>query len=146
MKPMAVIPAIAALSACAPEPLDPVAYRNTVVEQYTDTRFGVKIEAVNVDGYELARCIAAAYTANQVDKEGNRLYEVFVREGGKITDEFRRVEGERQQTARGIQTFFFATPKQFAAFEHDGRNIMAVDRQLAACETKGLPTTVGDGL
>lgn len=146
MRPIAVIPALAALAACAPEPVDPVSFRNTVVEQYTDTRFGVKVEAVNVDGYELARCIAAAYTASKVDKAGNRLYEVFIREGGKITDEFRRVDGERQQTARGIQTFFFATPKQFAAIEHDGRNIMAVDRQLATCESQGLPTTVGDGI
>ena len=140
-----LIPAILALAACQTEPEAPLDLRSVVVEQITDVRFAVSVDAINMDGYELARCVAAAYAFAQVGKDGRQLYTGFVRDGGKITDEFRRVDGERVQRAVGFQTYSFVYAEEFNTGSHDGRDVMAVDRQLAKCESQGLPTTYGEG-
>ena len=140
-----VITALAAtaLAGCASEPPADQKFGQLKVEQLNDARFAVSVEAINVDGYELARCIAAAYTFAQRDDDGELLYPFYVRDGGKITDEFRKVDGKRQQTTRGVQTYSFATAEEYVPYDHDGRDVMAVDQQLATCEKQGLPTSLG---
>ena len=137
--------ATAALSGCATGPEGEQSLGQLKIEQLSELRFAVSIEARNIDGYELARCLAAAYTFAQRDEEGEPLFPFYVRDGGKITDEFRRVDGERQQTSRGVQTYAFATAEEYGPYDHDGRDVMAVDQQLASCEKQGLPTTLGGG-
>ena len=134
-----------ALAGCAEETERQKAFGELKIQQLSSDRFAVSVEALNTDGYELARCLAAAYTATQRDEEGIALYPFFVRDGGKITDEFRLIDGERQQTTRGVQTYAFAVPEKYTPGDHDGRDVMAVDLQLATCEKQGLPTTLGDG-
>lgn len=143
MRGLAVMSALAALAACTPQEEGARDVRSYSVEMIAENRFGVTIEAMNIDGYELARCVAAAYTSAQVDMDGRRIFPYFVRDGGKIVDEFRRVDGVRMQTARGVQTYSFANAAQFTDADHDGRDVMAVDIQLAKCEKQGLPTTYG---
>lgn len=140
-----LIPATAAaLAACAGEPPADQKFGQLKVEQLNEVRFAVSVEAINVDGYELARCIAAAYTFAQRDDEGELLYPFYVRDGGKITDEFRRVDGARQQTTKGVQTYSWATAEEYVPYDHDGRDVMHVDQQLADCEKQGLPTSLGE--
>ncbi len=143
----AVITPFAALAvaACASEPAGELQFGELKVEQLNEVRFAVSVEANNVDGYELARCVAAAYTFAQRDDDGELLYPFYVRDGGKINDEFRKIDGKRQQTTRGIQTYSFATAEEYVPYDHDGRDVMAVDQQLATCEKQGLPTSLGDG-
>ena len=105
-----------------------------------DNRFTVTLTALNTDGYELARCLAAGYADTLRDDEGNRLHDVFRRDGGGLTDEFRVVEGVRTQTTTGVQSYVFDPDLEPA--DHDGRDVMAVDAQLARCDRAGLPTSV----
>ena len=129
---------------CAPtEATFPPELRNANVERLSVKRFAVSLEAHNVDGYEMARCIAAAYTATLTDENGTALYHFFVRDGGRMTDEYRRVDGERWVTTRGVQTYSFGRVDELPLAVHDGRDLMMVDRQLANCEKAGLPTTLG---
>lgn len=134
---------IASLAACTPDKEGARDIGSYSAEMIGENRFGVTIEALNVDGYEVARCIAAAYTNAQVNEDGRRLFPYFVRDGGKIVDEFRLVDGVRMQTTRGLQTYSFANAKQFSDADHDSRDVIAVDIQLAKCEKQGLPTTYG---
>jgi len=90
--------------------------------------------------YALARCVAAAYTDTLRDKEGRRLFDIYRRDGGRLTDEFRVADGVRTQTTTGQQTYEFATQG-----EHDGRDVMSVDLQLALCDRQGLPTKLREG-
>lgn len=144
MRTISALAGALVLGACASEPAE-LTLREIKVEQITDQRFAVTVEAYDVDGYELARCVAAAYTFAQRDDAGELLYPFYVRDGGKIIDEFRRTENGRQQTTRGVQTYAFATAEEYTIDDHDGRDVMAVDQQLATCEKQGLPTTMGEG-
>jgi len=103
-------------------------------------RFAVELTALNLDGYEVARCLAAGYADAQRDDDGNRQYPVYLRDGGKITDEFRRQDGIRTQTSKGVQTYVLTT--EVDPLDHDGRDTMAVGQQLASCEQAGLPITI----
>lgn len=132
-----------ALTACGPK-LEDRDLRTIVVEPLSDTSFGVEIKALNVDGYELARCVAAAYADSIVDEEGERKFDVYVRDGGQITDEFRRIDGVREVTTKGVQLYSLVTPDVHTVEDHDGRDVMAVDLQLAECEKQDLPTTLGE--
>lgn len=105
-----------------------------------DERFAVELTAINVDGYEVARCLAAGHVDALRDDDGNLLYPVFERDGGKITDEFRRNDGVRTQTSKGVQTYTLT--ENGDPLDHNGRDIMAVDQQMAACERVGLPTSI----
>ncbi len=114
-------------------------YLQIQVEQVSEERFAVSIEALNVDGYQLARCVAAAYTDALRDDESKRLHDFYIRDGGKLVDEFRLSDGVRNQRTSGIQTYSFAK-----GGEHDGRDVMSVDLQLATCERQDLPTKLGE--
>ena len=104
-----------------------------------DDRFAVSLTALNTDGYELARCLASGYVDGLRDDAGDRRHDVFRREGGQLTDEFRVVDGVRTQTSTGVQVYAF--DPALAAADHDGRDVMAVDVQLARCDRAGLPTS-----
>ena len=132
--------AATALGACTGPASGPAELQKVTIEQLSQDRFAVSIVALNMDGYELARCIAAAYTNELVDNEGKRLFDIYERDGGKLTDEFRLIDGVRNQTTTGLQSYAFASEG-----EHDGKDIMHVDAQLAECARKGLPTKVGEG-
>ena len=144
MRTISALAGALVLAGCASEPAE-LQLREARVEQITEDRFSVTVEAYDVDGYELARCVAAAYAFAQRDDAGELLYPFYVRDGGRIIDEFRRTETGRQQTTRGVQTYAFATAEDYTIDDHDGRDVMAVDLQLARCEKLGLPTTMGEG-
>ncbi|MEO1490938.1 MAG: hypothetical protein AAFV19_02150 [Pseudomonadota bacterium] len=110
------------------------------IEPLGERRFAVEVTAINLDGYEVARCLAAGYADQQRDEDGEVQFPVFIRDGGKIVDEFRRKEGIRTQTSKGIQTYSLTA--ETSPEDHDGRDIVAVALQLASCEQDGLPTTV----
>ncbi|MEM7188093.1 MAG: hypothetical protein AAF439_00655 [Pseudomonadota bacterium] len=129
-----------ALSGCVDDKTGPAELKKVTIEQLSAERFAVSIVAQNMDGYELTRCIAAAYTNEILDDDGNRLFSIYQRDGGKLIDEFRRADGIRNQTTTGVQTYKFVTEGV-----HDGRDTMVVDTQLALCDAKGLPTKVGEG-
>ena len=143
MRTVAAISALAVLAACSSDERGRRDVRTASVTQIDKNRIGVSIKGTNVDGYELARCAAAGYTRDQLGEDGTRLYPFFVRDGGKIVDEFRWIDGVRMQTARGLQTYAFADAEQFAVADHDGRDVISVDIQLAKCKKQGLPTTYG---
>lgn len=105
-----------------------------------ENRFAITLTALNTDGHELARCLGAGYADALRDEEGKRLHDVFRRDGGALTDEFRVVEGVRTQTTTGVQSYVFDPDLRPA--DHDGRDVMAVDVQLARCDRAGLPTSV----
>ena len=110
------------------------------IETTGEDRFAVELTAINLDGYEVARCLAAGYADGLRDEDGNLQFAGFTRTGGKIVDEFRRKDGIRTQTSKGIQTYTLTadvTPE-----DHDGRDTIAVAVQLAACAQDGLPTTI----
>ena len=112
-------------------------FNQTTIEKLSDDRFTISVTADNVDGYVLSRCVAAAYAESLRDNQGNRVYNMIERQGGKLTDTFRLVEGVRRQTTEGTQTFRLSNEGT-----HDGRDVMSVDLQLAECEESGLPTGV----
>ena len=140
-----VITALAApalLAACGLEPAGQgkMVLQRIEVKQTSKTTLAVGVIALNVDGFELARCVAAAYVNTLKDKKGKRLWKVFKRTGGKIKDEFRLKDGVRIQRTLGTQTYEFVEKG-----EHNGRDVMDVDLQLAVCERQGLPTKLGKG-
>ena len=106
----------------------------------SDTTLRVGVVALNVDGYQLARCVAAAYVNTLKDKKGKRLWSIYKRTGGTIKDEFRLKDKVRTQRTLGVQTYEFVKEG-----DHDGRDVMSVDLQLAVCEEQGLPTKLGKG-
>ncbi len=110
-------------------------FNETSIEKLSENRFAISIKADNVDGYQLSRCVAAAYAESLRDRQGKRIYNIVERQGGKLTDTFRLVEGVRTQTTTGAQTFRLVNEGA-----HDGRDVMSVDLQLAECEKAGLPT------
>ena len=112
-------------------------FDRTEINQLGEDRFTISVLAENVDGYELSRCVAAAYAESLRDDEGERLYDFVERLGGKLTDTFRINDGVRTQTTEGIQTF-----RLMNEGEHDGRDVMAVDLQLTECEQAGLAADV----
>ena len=132
---------LAVLATCAE--IDPVRQGeadlvDATVEPLGEDRFAVSLTSLNTDGYELARCLAAGFVDSYRDGEGTRLHDVFRREGGQLTDEFRVLQGVRTQTTTGVQTYAFDPELEVA--DHDGRDVMAVDVQLARCDRAGLPT------
>ena len=112
-------------------------FNETTIEKISEDRFSISVTADNVDGYVLSRCVAAAYAESLEDAQGNRLYDFVERQGGKLTDTFRLLEGVRRQTTTGTQLF-----RLVPEGTHDGRDVMSVDLQLAECEQSGLPTGV----
>lgn len=110
------------------------------VDELGTNRFAVTLTALNTDGYELARCIAAGHVGGLRNEHGERPHAVFRREGGQLTDEFRVAGGMRTQTTTGVQTYAF--DPELGVDDHDGRDVMAVDVQLARCDRAGLPTSV----
>ncbi|MEM9060768.1 MAG: hypothetical protein AAGD13_09945 [Pseudomonadota bacterium] len=112
-------------------------FKETVIEKLSDDRFAISVSADNIDGYQLSRCVAAAYAESLRDAQGNRIYGFVERQGGKLTDTFRLKEGVRTQTTEGVQTFRLVTTGV-----HDGTDMMDVDLQLAECEQAGLPSAV----
>ncbi len=110
------------------------------IETFSGGRFAVEVTAINLDGYEVARCLAAGYANGLRDDDDTLQFAVFTRTGGKITDEFRRKDGIRTQTSKGVQTY--ALTSEVSPEDHDGRDTVAVATQLAACEQAGLPTTI----
>lgn len=112
-------------------------FDETVIEKLSEDRFAVSLKADNVDGYHLSRCVAAAYAESLRDRQGKRLFSFVERQGGKLTDTFRLVEGVRTQTTSGVQMF-----RLINEGTHDGREILSVDLQLTECEKSGLPSSV----
>ena len=112
-------------------------FNETAIEKISEDRFSVTVTADNVDGYQLSRCVAAAYAESLRDRQGNRLFNIIERQGGKLTDTFRLVEGVRRQTTTGSQIFRLVNEGT-----HDGRDVISVDLQLAECEQSGLPVGV----
>jgi predicted small secreted protein len=112
-------------------------FNETAIEKISEDRFSVTVTADNVDGYQLSRCVAAAYAESLRDAQGKRLFDVIERQGGKLTDTFRLVEGVRRQTTTGSQVFRLVNEGT-----HDGRDVISVDLQLAECEKSGLPVGV----
>ena len=112
-------------------------FNETTIETLSEDRFAISVTADNVDGYQLSRCVAAAYAESLRDAQGNRIFNVIERQGGKLTDTFRLVEGVRTQTTTGTQMFRLVNEGT-----HDGRDVLSVDLQLAECEKSGLPTGV----
>lgn len=112
-------------------------FDRTEINQLSEDRFTISVLAENVDGYELSRCVAAAFAESLRDDEGNRLYDFVERQGGQLTDTFRLKNGVRTQTTEGLQTFRLTNEGA-----HDGRDVMAVDLQLAECEQAGLAADV----
>lgn len=106
---------------------------DTSAQALGDDRFAVSITTLNMDGYAVARCVAAKYTSGLRDSDDKLLFPVYQRDGGKLTDEFRRKDGIRNQTTTGIQTY-----QLLSEGEHDGRDTISVDLQLAECEAAGL--------
>ncbi len=109
------------------------------IEPTSDNRLAISLTALNTDGYELARCLASGYVDRLRDDQGTRLHDVFRRNGGPLTDEFRVVDGVRKQTSKGVQIYAFDPGLTVA--DHDGRDVLAVDVQLARCDRAGLPTS-----
>ena len=112
-------------------------FNETVIEKLSEDRFAISVTADNVDGYELSRCVAAAYAESLRDRSGNRLYSLVELLDGKLTDTFRLKDGVRTQTTTGVQRFRLLNDG-----DSSGRDVMAVDVQLAECEKAGLPTGV----
>lgn len=112
-------------------------FKETVIEKLSADRFAISVEADNIDGYKLSRCVAAAYAESIRDDEGNRVYNFVERQGGKLTDTFRVRDGVRTQTTTGVQTF-----RLVSEGIHDGRDMLGVDLQLTECEQAGLPSSV----
>ena len=112
-------------------------FNETVIEKLSEDRFAISVTADNVDGYELSRCVAAAYAESLRDRSGNRLYSLVELLDGKLTDTFRLKDGVRTQTTTGVQRFRLLNDG-----DSNGRDVMAVDAQLAECEKAGLPTGV----
>lgn len=112
-------------------------FDKTEINQLSEDRFEISVQADNVDGYELSRCVAVAYAESLRDDEGNRLYDFVERQRGKLTDTFRLKNGVRTQTTEGVQLF-----RLINEGEHDGRDVMAVDLQLLECEQAGLAADV----
>ncbi|MEL7154155.1 MAG: hypothetical protein AAFN51_10295 [Pseudomonadota bacterium] len=112
-------------------------FNETTIEKLSEDRFAVSVTADNVDGYVLSRCVAAAYAESLRDPQGNRAFNFVERQGGKLTDTFRLVDGVRRQTTTGTQSFRLVNEGV-----HDGRDVMSVGLQLAECEQSGLPTGV----
>lgn len=110
-------------------------FDETLIEKLSDDRFAISVTADNVDGYELSRCVAAAYAESLRDAQGNRIYAFVERQGGQLTDTFRLKDGVRTQTTTGVQTFRLVNEGT-----HDGRDVMEVDKQLATCDRAGLPS------
>ncbi|MEM7210974.1 MAG: hypothetical protein AAF479_03615 [Pseudomonadota bacterium] len=110
-------------------------FDETLIEKLSEDRFAISVTADNVDGYELSRCVAAAYAESLRDAQGNRIYAFVERQGGQLTDTFRLRDGVRTQTTTGVQTFRLVNEGT-----HDGRDVMEVDKQLASCERSGLPS------
>lgn len=133
--------AVLAMAGCAE--MDPVRQGTpdlveSSIEPLSGNRFAVTLVSLNTDGYELARCIAAGHVNRRRNDRGERVHDVFRRDGGSLKDEFRVVEGVRTQTTSGLQTYGF--DKDLTVDDHDGRDVMAVDVQLARCDRAGLPT------
>lgn len=133
----------AIIAACSADPVrqGKMELQRIEVKQTSDTTLRVGVVALNVDGYQLARCVAAAYVNTLVDKKKKkRIWDIYKRTGGAIKDEFRLKGKVRTQRTLGVQTYEFVKEG-----EHDGRDVMAVDLQLAVCERQGLPTKLGKG-
>ena len=69
MRTISALAGALVLGGCASEPAE-LQLREARVEQITEDRFSVTVEAYDVDGYELARCVAAAYAFAQRDDAG----------------------------------------------------------------------------
>lgn len=132
------VAATAALSACGTgggASTGAQKFNETLIEQISEDRFSISVTADNVDGYELSRCVAAAYAESLRDDQGNRLYSFVERQGGELRDTFRLRDGVRTQTTTGLQVFRLVNEGT-----HDGRDVMEVDQQLTTCERAGLPS------
>ncbi|MEM1160305.1 MAG: hypothetical protein AAGJ28_05180, partial [Pseudomonadota bacterium] len=140
MKHITLMLTALSVAGCIGPKSGPAELKKVSIEQLSAERFSVSILSQNMDGYELTRCIAAAYTNEILDDDGNRLFSIYKRDGGKLTDEFRLSDGVRNQTTAGNQLYSFLKEG-----EHDGRDVMDVDIQLARCAELGLPTKVGEG-
>ena len=106
-------------------------------ELLTDDRFVIEVVAENLDGYEVARCLAAGFVRDKAEAD-EEDYPFFQREGGQIKDEFRVKDGVRTQTSAGVQTYTILTESEDTP---DGKDLMSVAAQLTRCERRELPTT-----
>lgn len=132
----------AALTGCGTLPTGETAadqqFRDTRVEELSDGRIAITIEAINVDGYELTRCVAVVYADSLRNEDGDRLHSHVKLIGGKLTDVFRRAGGIRTQTSSGTLVYEMADNGS-----HDGRDVLGIDEQLAECESTDVATQEG---
>ena len=54
-------------------------FNETAIEKISEDRFSVSVTADNVDGYQLSRCVAAAYAESLRDAQGKRVFDVIER-------------------------------------------------------------------
>lgn len=106
-----------------------------------EDRFSVTIVAENMDGYVVARCLAAGFLEGKAEVDGV-AYPVYLRDGGKITDEFRVQDGVRTHTSAGIQTYTILPEGD--PTDADGKDLMSTANQIALCTRRGLPLSPED--
>ena len=137
------IPFLALVAACAElggnQSGEPV-LRSAEISLLAEDRFAVEIVAENMDGYEVARCLAAGFLAGKAEADQTE-YPLYLRDGGKITDEFRVRDGVRTQTSSGVQTYTILTESRDSP---DGKDLMSTEAQVARCTKRDLPISTGD--
>ena len=104
----------------------PPGFQRADVAVLPEGRFAIDIQAVNVDGYEYGKCVAAAHT---IDSEKP----LFSRDGGRLTDEFRLAGGARTQTVFGVLTYGFVESGRA-----DGSDILDPAVVLERCDRLGI--------